>query len=123
MDGAGLGWSRWLARISSSVRVACSFRGRELQSTALTRLPPPARCTGGAAARLLSANFPDTRFLGDDESEGLLVSLADNGITGGQVHDALVGAGTKNDGIVPVPRDRRAADTYRSLDVNFEILG
>ena len=89
----------------------------------LTRLPPPARRTGGAAARLLSANFAGTRFLGADESEALLTSLADHGITGGQVYDALVGAAAKHHGIMLTTRHRRAADTYRSLDVDFEILG
>lgn len=89
----------------------------------LTRLPPPARRTGGAAARLLSANFAGTRFLGADESEALLASLAHNGITGGQAYDALVGAAAKHHGIALTTRDRRAADTYRILDVDFEILG
>src|ERR671924_708123 len=76
----------------------------------LTRLPPPARRTSGAAARLLSANFAGTRFLGADESEALLASLADNRVTGGQVYDALVGAAAKHHGIVLTTRDRRAAD-------------
>jgi predicted nucleic acid-binding protein len=88
----------------------------------LTRLPPPARRTGGAAARLLSANFPSSRFLGAGESGELLAGLADKGITGGQVYDALVGAAAKHHGIVLATRDRRAADTYRALDVDFEIL-
>jgi predicted nucleic acid-binding protein len=89
----------------------------------LTRLPPPARRTGGAAARLLSANFPASRFLGAHASGALLVSLADGGIAGGQVYDALVGAAAKHHGIVLTTRDRRAADTYRRLDVDFELVG
>jgi toxin FitB len=89
----------------------------------LTRLPAPARRSAGAAARLLAANFPGTRFLGADQSEALLVSLADTGIAGGQVYDALVGATAKYHGIRLATRDRRAADTYRNLDVDLEILG
>ena len=88
----------------------------------LTRLPPPARRTAAAATRLLSANFPGTRFLGADESQALLASLADIGIAGGQVYDALVAATAKHHGIMLTTRDRRAADTYRALDVEFEIL-
>lgn len=88
----------------------------------LTRLPPPARRTAAAAARLLSANFPATRFLGADESQALLASLADIGIAGGKVYDALVAATAKQHGIMLTTRDRRAADTYRALDVEFEIL-
>lgn len=52
-----------------------------------------------------------------------MARLADNGITGGQVYDALVGAAAKHHGIALTTRDRRAADTYRILDVEFEILG
>jgi predicted nucleic acid-binding protein len=89
----------------------------------LTRLPPPSRRTGGAAARLLSANFPGSRFLGAEESEALLARLADHGIAGGQVYDALVGAAAKHHGVVLATRDRRAMDTYRSLDVDLEFLG
>lgn len=88
----------------------------------LTRLPPPARRTGAAAARLLAANFPSSRFLGAKDSEALLAALADNGVSGGQVYDALVGAAAKHHGIILSTRDRRAADTYRNLDVEFELL-
>jgi predicted nucleic acid-binding protein len=52
----------------------------------------------------------------------LLVTLADSGIAGGQVYDALVGAAAKHHGIVLATRDRRAVDTYRSLDVDFELV-
>jgi predicted nucleic acid-binding protein len=38
-------------------------------------------------------------------------------------YDALVGATAKHHGILLATRDRRAADTYRSLDVDCEILG
>lgn len=89
----------------------------------LTRLPPPARRTGAAAGRLLAANFPGSRFLGAAESQALLASLADRGVAGGQVYDALVGAAAKHHGLVLATRDRRAADTYRSLDVDFELVG
>jgi predicted nucleic acid-binding protein len=61
--------------------------------------------------------------VGARESRALMASLAQNGITGGQVYDALVGATAKHHGIVLTTRDRRAADTYRKLDVDFEILG
>jgi predicted nucleic acid-binding protein len=88
----------------------------------LTRLPSPARRTGSAAARLIAANFPGTRLLGAREAKSLLASLAERRIAGGQVYDALVGAAAKQHGVVLATRDRRAADTYRSLDVDFEML-
>lgn len=89
----------------------------------LTRLPPPARRTPSAAARLLAANFPSSRFLGAAEAATLLGDLAGNGIAGGQVYDALVGAAAKHHGIVLATRDHRAAGTYRSLEVELELLG
>lgn len=89
----------------------------------LTRLPPPARRTGAIAARLITSNFPSSRFLEAKDAEALLATLPDSGITGGQVYDALVGAAAKHHGVVLVTRDRRAADTYRSLEVGFELLG
>lgn len=88
----------------------------------LTRLPSPARRTGDAAARLIAVNFPNTRFLGAQESKDLLGALAGQGIAGGAVYDALVGAVALQHGIVLVTRDRRASDTYRAIDVTFELL-
>lgn len=58
----------------------------------LTRLPPPARRTPAAVARLLGAGFPHTRFLGPGAAGSLLVGLSARGIAGGSVYDALVGA-------------------------------
>jgi len=38
------------------------------------------------------------------------------------VYDALVGAAAVQHGLTLVTRDRRAADTYRRLDVTFVLL-
>ena len=88
----------------------------------LTRLPPPARRTPATVARLLTANFPDNRFLGADAAAALLAEFHTVGIAGGAVYDALVGAAAKEHGIVLATRDRRALDTYRALDVRLEVL-
>src|SRR5436305_7361958 len=61
----------------------------------LTRLPPPARRTPGAVARLLATDFPYTRFLGARAAAALLAELHARGIAGGAVYDALVGACAK----------------------------
>lgn len=89
----------------------------------LTRLPPPARRTPAAATRLLTANFPGTKFLSPDAARDLLPDLAGKGIAGGTVYDALVGAAAVEHGLTLATRDRRAIDTYRSLNVTLEILG
>jgi predicted nucleic acid-binding protein len=88
----------------------------------LTRLPPPGRRTPVTVARLLAANFPDSRFLGIEGAPRLLTSLADHGVAGGSVYDALVGATAVEHGLPLVSRDRRALDTYRELGVEVKML-
>ncbi|PLS75454.1 MAG: VapC toxin family PIN domain ribonuclease [Actinobacteria bacterium] len=88
----------------------------------LTRLPPPARRTPAAVARLLASNFSQSRFLGEDAAGKLLARLAAEGIAGGSVYDALVGAAASEHGLTLASRDRRARDTYRALNVSLEFL-
>lgn len=88
----------------------------------LTRLPSSSRLAPGAAQRLLTANFPHSRFLSDERSASLLATMADYGIAGGSVYDALVGATALEHDRTLISRDRRALDTYRALGVKTEIL-
>ncbi len=88
----------------------------------LTRLPPPARRTPAAVARLLTGNFPHSRFLGARAAADLLAVLEAKGIAGGSVYDALVGAAAAEHACVLATRDRRALDTYRALGVDVELL-
>ena len=44
------------------------------------------------------------------------------GIAGGAVYDTLVAAAAAEHGITLATRDRRAAETYRALDVDFELI-
>lgn len=89
----------------------------------LTRLPAPVRRTPAAVARLLSVNFPDSRFLCPAGAAGLLVSLPKLAIAGGSVYDALVGAASVEHHLGLVTRDRRALETYRALGVDAELIG
>ena len=89
----------------------------------LTRLPAPARRTPAAATRLIEVNFPQSRFLTPEAAAELVRSLASVGIAGGSVYDALVGYTAKVHGLVLATRDERARDTYRGLDVAFEVIG
>ena len=88
----------------------------------LTRLPPPARRTPAAVARLLEAGFPHTMFLGPAAAASLLAGLSSRSIAGGSVYDALVGAVAAEHELPLATRDSRALDTYRSLGVRLELL-
>ena len=88
----------------------------------LTRLPPPARRSPGVVGRLITHNFPATRFLSDHAATELLARLGALGIAGGAVYDALVGAAAVEHRLTLMTRDRRAAETYRRLDVNFVLI-
>ena len=76
-----------------------------------------------AVGRLLSVNFPESRFLSPAKAGELLASLPELGLSGGSVYDALVGATAAEHGLVLVTRDRRALDIYRALGVDAELLG
>jgi predicted nucleic acid-binding protein len=88
----------------------------------LTRLPPPARRSPAAVARLLAATFPQSRFLGARAAASLLAELEAAGIAGGGVYDALVGAVAREHRLRLATRDRRALEVYRALDVDVELL-
>jgi len=86
----------------------------------LTRLPPPARRTPAAVTRLLTANFAETRHLSPRSAAALLERLAAEGIAGGSVYDALVGAVAIEHALPLGTRDRRALDIYRALGVSVD---
>lgn len=88
----------------------------------LTRLPPPARRTPGAVARLLAFDFPATRLLGADAARILLGRLEELHLSGGSVYDALVAATAAEHRLTLVTRDRRAMATYRALELDVELL-
>ena len=88
----------------------------------LTRLPPPARRTPAAVARLLATNFPQSRYLGAGATLRLFAALGSSKIAGGAVYDALVGATAVAHGLTLATRDERALDTYRVLGVSVELV-
>ena len=88
----------------------------------LTRLPPPARRRPVEVARVLAHNFTASRFLDVAAHEALAVELADLGIAGGGVYDALVGAVARHHGLALATRDARAVGVYRALNVEVEML-
>ncbi len=88
----------------------------------LTRLPPPLRRTPATIARMLAERFPESRFLSPELAAELLGRLAGLGIGGGAVYDALVAATAAEHRLPLVSLDRRAANVYRTLDVELELL-
>lgn len=88
----------------------------------LTRLPPPVRRTPAAVGRLLHASFPASRFLDADDAAALFRRLAELGISGGAVIDALVGAVAVAHDLPLATRDTRALHVYRALDVQLELV-
>lgn len=104
---------------------SCGLSGHAAFETfsVLTRLPAPSRRTPRTVARLLAHNFPRSRFLSQENAQQLHARLAPLGIAGGAVYDALVGAAAAEHDIMLATRDRRAAATYRALDIAFELIG
>jgi len=102
----------------------CGLSGHAAFETfsVLTRVPPPNRRTPTAVARMLAHNFPDSRFLSVEGARRLHTRLASLGIAGGAVYDALVGATAAEHAITLATRDRRAADIYRALDIDYELI-
>ena len=88
----------------------------------LTRLPAGLRRSPADAIRLLTNNFPASRFLGEAESAGLGPELAGLGISGGAVYDALVGAAARQHRKLLVSSDARARPVYDGLGVRIELI-
>jgi predicted nucleic acid-binding protein len=88
----------------------------------LTRLPIPLRLTGAQASAVLSSAFPDHCWPDGRGARDLFDRLADRGIVGGSVYDALVGQAASDDSRVLLTRDRRAERTYRALGVAYQMV-
>lgn len=88
----------------------------------LTRLPGALRRSPADALRLLAHNFPASVFLGEDAALGLGPEIADLGVSGGAVYDALVGAAARQHHRGLVSADARARPVYEALGVEVEII-
>lgn len=69
-----------------------------------------------------SRELPATRHLGAADAASLSRRLAERGVAGGSVFDALVGAVAVAHGLPLATRDLRALDVYRALDVDLELI-
>ena len=111
-----------VARAIGTRRIGLAGHAAFETFSVLTRLPSPARREPTVVDELMRASFPASRFLSGDDASDLLGRLADLGIAGGAVYDALVGAVAAAYGLPLATRDRRAVETYRALEVEVELL-
>jgi toxin FitB len=88
----------------------------------LTRLPPGQRRSPAHTLELLHANFPGSVFLDADRAVALGEELASQGISGGRVYDALVGAAARQAELPLLTADTRARPTYVALGVAVELI-
>jgi predicted nucleic acid-binding protein len=88
----------------------------------LTRLPAGLRRSPADALRLLAANFPASRFLGEAKAADLGGELAGLRVSGGGVYDALVAAAARQHGLPLVSTDARARPVYEALGVDLELI-
>lgn len=116
---------------SAHEQVASALHGRTLglaghaafeTFSVLTRLPGERRRPPSVITELITRAFPGTVHLSPDAAGRLLASMASDGIGGGAVYDALVGAAAVEHALRLATRDRRALDTYRALGVEVEVL-
>jgi len=89
----------------------------------LTSLPSPARFPAWAARRYIAETFefPPVALPPDSYKE-LLDLVAEEGIVGGAVYDAVVAVTARTLGASIVSLDRRAASTYSRLGVDYRMI-
>lgn len=112
---------RLLARIGD-LRVGLAGHAAFEAYSALTRMRPPTRLSPARAAALLAREFPETRHPSGDAQAELLASLAERGIAGGAVYDALVALAAAHHDATLISFDRRATRVYGAVGARFEIL-
>ncbi len=89
----------------------------------LTRLPEPYRVHGSQVLSYLESWFPKRSIvLSAAETDRLLRTLVEVGISGGAVYDGLVAAAAGSRSLRLLSLDRRATVTYQRLDIDFELL-
>ena len=102
-------------------RLAKSWHGREIALcghavtetySVLTRLPGDLQVTPGEAAELMGVRFGPALVLATETMGRLPAILADLGISGGQVYDALVALAAIEHDVELATRDGRARGVY-----------
>lgn len=114
------------AAVTASIGVrSVALAGHALHETyaVLTRLPGDARVDPEDAVRLLADGFGTAAVLDARAVRSAPAVLARSGVSGGATYDGLVALAARAAGLPLASRDRRAASTYRLLDVDVEMVG
>ncbi|MDR1823884.1 MAG: type II toxin-antitoxin system VapC family toxin [Bifidobacteriaceae bacterium] len=110
----------WLLQFTNGSRRGLSGHAFFELYSVLTRLPQSAgRLSAAGAKALIERDFPESRFLAPADQAALLTQLAAEGISGGSVYDALVGAAARAHGLPLISCDLRARVVYRALGVDL----
>ncbi len=110
------------ARLAVSSRPAVAAHSALEAYSVLTRLPEPHRVAADVAATFLRAAFDRPLTLDASRQEGLVTRLAEAGIQGGAVYDALIAVTAECHDATIITLDARAARTYERCGVTFELL-
>ena len=101
--------------------VLCGHALNETYSV-LTRLPGDLRVLPADAAALIEARFEPPVSVPTDAAAAAPRFLADRGIAGGAVYDALVGWAAAEAGLVLATRDGRARPTYEAVGAQVIVV-
>lgn len=88
----------------------------------LTRLPAPHRVAPAAAGDVLAALRVKACSLPAGRHAALVADLAQAGVRGGAVYDALIGATAAHHGMTLLTRGVRARATYDDLRVSYRFV-
>lgn len=88
----------------------------------LTRLPGDSRLLPDDAVRLLADRFEATFLVPAATAKALPATLARAGVSGGAVYDAVVALAARAASVPLLTRDRRAAATYRRVEIAYELI-
>ncbi len=120
------GFGPWHDRHDAAVR---ALRGlsdlvahAELEAySVLTRLPGPYRAPAAIVAQYFRDRYPGARLvLGDEDRSSFVLQLAESGVMGGAVYDALIAETAKAHGLRLLTCDARATVVYARLGAGFE---
>lgn len=89
----------------------------------LTRLPTGLRASPAQAAEVIAGRFGPPALLSKRAGRRLPALLAEAGIAGGAVYDAMVALAAREAGLVLATRDAKALGTYRALGAEVTVVG
>lgn len=89
----------------------------------LTRLPKGLAVPVEAAVESIRGVCPKARHLDADQYLPILASVGRAGLSGGAIHDAVIGATAREHRVTLLTLDRRAQRTYQAVGASFEVLG